>query len=540
MNRYLLIIILAILNGNIFAQDIGVIAVYNKGGFEDQGEWMLFTDSSYSYFVDVLNNGNDLEAGDYIINFTIVDPDGNELFDYDMPGLAIGDGDTISVECDSSWTIPEDAELGNYEVWVTAILVDDDELDNNVVGLDQLVHDVWVNEGDRVADEWFGYISGNEDELIPHNQICECNENLGVVFYHPGGEDNLKMDMTHFRVAVHSDDEARNVNIRVGVINRVLNQYRWIWTFESETSQEEGWEWLEFEVPEPDFRHPYYPPNSDEAMIIMLDHDENVSIMVDNNQPIAGLVHNMPDAMWSLSDDGLMAANEGDFAIQAKFECYLNPGARWTWIEIIPDNVDFGMDLEQGDDYSIDLQFVCHGTDSVTVRNALVPHDVRQYLSVELEGGNIFERFSLAPEDTIVVTVTYHAPQYHHELETYIQFVTNAVEDPRRAIPVRAATTMSIEGNGQSELPQRFKLLQNYPNPFNSKTTIEYHLPTVAQLELGLYDIAGREVVKMFSGVRDAGVWSATIDASELSTGVYFVKMVTENQQMFRKVLLVK
>ena len=78
------------------------------------------------------------------------------------------------------------------------------------------------------------------------------------------------------------------------------------------------------------------------------------------------------------------------------------------------------------------------------------------------------------------------------------------------------------------------------PNPFNSRTRIGYSLPIEAQIDLGLYDISGRRVVTLYSGVRAAGVWSATLDGSDLSSGIYFVGMSIGEQRLLQKVVLVK
>ena len=61
-----------------------------------------------------------------------------------------------------------------------------------------------------------------------------------------------------------------------------------------------------------------------------------------------------------------------------------------------------------------------------------------------------------------------------------------------------------------------------------------------AQIDLGLYDISGRRVKTLFSGVRAAGVWSATLDGSDLSSGIYFVGMSVREQRLLQKVVLVK
>ena len=89
-------------------------------------------------------------------------------------------------------------------------------------------------------------------------------------------------------------------------------------------------------------------------------------------------------------------------------------------------------------------------------------------------------------------------------------------------------------------VPESFYLADPYPNPFNSTTRITYQLPTESHLDIALYDISGRQVMTLFSGVRQAGEWSTTLDGSNLSSGVYFVKLNAGEVQMSQKVVLMK
>jgi len=44
----------------------------------------------------------------------------------------------------------------------------------------------------------------------------------------------------------------------------------------------------------------------------------------------------------------------------------------------------------------------------------------------------------------------------------------------------------------------------------------------------------------LFEGMRPAGVWSATLDGSELASGLYFIKLNSTEQQISQKVMLAK
>ena len=81
-----------------------------------------------------------------------------------------------------------------------------------------------------------------------------------------------------------------------------------------------------------------------------------------------------------------------------------------------------------------------------------------------------------------------------------------------------------------SLLPEHFSLSQNYPNPFNPTTSIRYGLAAQTEVSLVVYDLQGREVATLFSGVKAAGwhnqIWDGRNVAGEsVSTGLYFLRV---------------
>jgi len=91
-----------------------------------------------------------------------------------------------------------------------------------------------------------------------------------------------------------------------------------------------------------------------------------------------------------------------------------------------------------------------------------------------------------------------------------------------------------------SEIPANYSLGQNYPNPFNPSTTIEYSIVKSSFVKLSIFDISGKEVNTLISGSQSAGTYSAKFDASNLSTGVYFYKIQTDEFTETKKMILVK
>jgi len=101
--------------------------------------------------------------------------------------------------------------------------------------------------------------------------------------------------------------------------------------------------------------------------------------------------------------------------------------------------------------------------------------------------------------------------------------------------------------NENNALPNKYNLFQNYPNPFNPTTTINYSISmyetfnAVSQLvQLKVYDILGSEVAILVNKKQNAGNYTVHFNATELSNGVYFYRLQTENFTKIKKMILLK
>ena len=91
-----------------------------------------------------------------------------------------------------------------------------------------------------------------------------------------------------------------------------------------------------------------------------------------------------------------------------------------------------------------------------------------------------------------------------------------------------------------SEMPLDFKLYQNYPNPFNPSTTINYLLPEGGNVTLKIYDILGQEVTTLVNKKQSAGKYKVKFDAGNLSSGIYFYRLIADNFWKTKKMILLK
>ncbi|QOJ28046.1 MAG: T9SS type A sorting domain-containing protein [Ignavibacteriales bacterium] len=85
-----------------------------------------------------------------------------------------------------------------------------------------------------------------------------------------------------------------------------------------------------------------------------------------------------------------------------------------------------------------------------------------------------------------------------------------------------------------------YRLEQNYPNPFNPSTTIQYGIESKGEVSIGLFDILGKEVMTIERTYREPGNYEVQLDASSLSSGVYFYVMKTNGKVFSKKLTLLK
>ena len=101
----------------------------------------------------------------------------------------------------------------------------------------------------------------------------------------------------------------------------------------------------------------------------------------------------------------------------------------------------------------------------------------------------------------------------------------------------------NVEKN--NEIPTEFSLYQNYPNPFNPSTKIKYEIPDQARndnthVQLIIYDVIGREVAMLINEEQKPGSFEVNFNASNLTSGVYFYKLIAGSFIETKKMLLLR
>lgn len=94
-------------------------------------------------------------------------------------------------------------------------------------------------------------------------------------------------------------------------------------------------------------------------------------------------------------------------------------------------------------------------------------------------------------------------------------------------------------------LPDDFTLEQNYPNPFNPSTTIGFSLPVYSNVKLEVYNITGSLTTTLVDDNLSAGNYDVVWDGSdkngtEVASGIYFYRLMTDEEVVSKKMLLIR
>ena len=114
--------------------------------------------------------------------------------------------------------------------------------------------------------------------------------------------------------------------------------------------------------------------------------------------------------------------------------------------------------------------------------------------------------------------------------EDFVSYETNGGKLSKRQ-------TANVE---TGEIITKYKLEQNYPNPFNPVTSISYELPKDGYVSIVIFDVLGKVVKSLVNEQQQAGRYTATCNASNLPSGIYFYTMNAGSFSVTKKMLLVK
>jgi hypothetical protein len=91
-----------------------------------------------------------------------------------------------------------------------------------------------------------------------------------------------------------------------------------------------------------------------------------------------------------------------------------------------------------------------------------------------------------------------------------------------------------------SDIPTSFSMGTAYPNPFNPTTTVVLSVPEDSYVSVKVYNLMGQLVQTLAEGQMEANVYSLTWNASDVPSGMYFVRAEAATNVVTQKLMLVK
>ena len=87
---------------------------------------------------------------------------------------------------------------------------------------------------------------------------------------------------------------------------------------------------------------------------------------------------------------------------------------------------------------------------------------------------------------------------------------------------------------------RRTELYPSYPNPFNGRTTVRFALAAAADVDLRVFDVTGREAMRVLRGRWNAGEQTVNVNAGGLASGVYVLVLRAGEKTLSQKLLLIR
>jgi hypothetical protein len=80
-----------------------------------------------------------------------------------------------------------------------------------------------------------------------------------------------------------------------------------------------------------------------------------------------------------------------------------------------------------------------------------------------------------------------------------------------------------------NELVRNYNLSDGFPNPFNPSSTIRISIPEESKVLLEIYNCLGTKIITLENNVIDVGQYEYIFDANNLSSGIYFSRLIAQS-----------
>jgi predicted acyl esterase len=162
-----------------------------------------------------------------------------------------------------------------------------------------------------------------------------------------------------------------------------------------------------------------------------------------------------------------------------------------------------------------------------------------------IEGNSHAHKFQAGSKIKIVATNFDHAPSDVAFLNTNPHVLPVMTKSKNQIFLKDSYISLPLRTTGGDTFTEEMvspKLYQNYPNPFNPSTQIKFELPEGfnGMVSLRVYDMVGREVATLVNTNMTEGIHQVNWNAGNFASGVYFSKLIANDQVQVSRMLLIK
>ncbi len=124
--------------------------------------------------------------------------------------------------------------------------------------------------------------------------------------------------------------------------------------------------------------------------------------------------------------------------------------------------------------------------------------------------------------------------------DTNLPFEADSLSYRLRQVDIDGSATLSDPLVVELGAPNELILHAPAPNPARGQTSLRYEVPERAPVRIELFDVMGRHVSTLVDGQAAAGRKTTALDASDLSSGTYFVRLTAEGAVRTEQITVVR
>jgi hypothetical protein len=251
---------------------------------------------------------------------------------------------------------------------------------------------------------------------------------------------------------------------------------------------------------------------------------------------------NLPDTNFGASDTLCIRSNVSNwgYITRTLFKFDLSPISPGTAIQ----SAILGLYMfnQSGVDFEVEVHCILEPWDEMGVTWNNQPQydssiagilDYQGYTWWEFDITDLVQFWVDNPTLDYGALLKFETEQYLDSLGRVAMFYSR---DTAFSTPYLDIQTMGINEKNCTEIGD----LQIAPNPFCKTATLTFSTMQNNNMTISLYDISGRKRETIYSGILNKGCHSFLVNSRDIASGIYFLKMESPDNILFKNIIIVK